>query len=350
MIEKETVFILGAGASKPYGFPTGQELRKKIIQHFEEDLNSILESDRDLFKDEPNFSVSQRAKSFLVQFDESDLPIDLFLSLHSELSSEYEDIGKMAIVMRILKAEEKSYFREAVDSKMNWYKELWRLMRGDIISAGQLAEFKANNVTFITFNYDRSLEHYLYTVLRNSFLSISDPAMSHLLDILNEIPIHHVYGKIDWLIWERGNHIASEYGSPNYYRADIITRLIDNIRIIHDDDRAQGEIAKAQRAIENAKRIYFLGFGFASENLEVLDIPDVFSHSQKIYGTTLGMSENQRMALITKWCDGKKKFRIEALNNTSNTTNCLLIREPKTLEVTLRSCNCLELLNEYPLE
>ena len=30
MITEETLFILGAGASNPYGFPTGKELRSYI--------------------------------------------------------------------------------------------------------------------------------------------------------------------------------------------------------------------------------------------------------------------------------------------------------------------------------
>jgi len=31
MIEKKTVLILAAGASKPYGFPTGEELLREIV-------------------------------------------------------------------------------------------------------------------------------------------------------------------------------------------------------------------------------------------------------------------------------------------------------------------------------
>jgi len=32
MITKPTVLVIGAGASKPYGFPTGQELRDYILE------------------------------------------------------------------------------------------------------------------------------------------------------------------------------------------------------------------------------------------------------------------------------------------------------------------------------
>jgi len=34
MIRQKTVFIIGAGASKPYEYPTGQELRERIISDF----------------------------------------------------------------------------------------------------------------------------------------------------------------------------------------------------------------------------------------------------------------------------------------------------------------------------
>jgi len=34
MIDTPTLFILGAGASKPYGYPTGAELRTDIVKQF----------------------------------------------------------------------------------------------------------------------------------------------------------------------------------------------------------------------------------------------------------------------------------------------------------------------------
>ena len=40
MIEEDTVFILGAGASCPYGFPDGKKLRSEIFDRFERDFNT----------------------------------------------------------------------------------------------------------------------------------------------------------------------------------------------------------------------------------------------------------------------------------------------------------------------
>jgi len=45
MIEKRTVLVLGAGASKSYGFPTGEELLHQIVdinQHSPTKLGDLL--------------------------------------------------------------------------------------------------------------------------------------------------------------------------------------------------------------------------------------------------------------------------------------------------------------------
>jgi hypothetical protein len=47
MIDTETVFILGAGASKPYGYPTGYELKEFIC----EKLLKLISSHKDSFDD-----------------------------------------------------------------------------------------------------------------------------------------------------------------------------------------------------------------------------------------------------------------------------------------------------------
>ena len=44
MLEKKTVFILGAGASKPYNFPTAIELSKDVISNFDSLIISIYET------------------------------------------------------------------------------------------------------------------------------------------------------------------------------------------------------------------------------------------------------------------------------------------------------------------
>ena len=42
MIERKTLFVLGAGASKPYNYPTGRELKTYIVRSFPADFRTIL--------------------------------------------------------------------------------------------------------------------------------------------------------------------------------------------------------------------------------------------------------------------------------------------------------------------
>ena len=46
MIEEFTVFILGAGDSQPYGYPTGSGLRVDIITNLNNDLNNLLKKSK----------------------------------------------------------------------------------------------------------------------------------------------------------------------------------------------------------------------------------------------------------------------------------------------------------------
>jgi len=53
MIKEKTVLILGAGASKPYGFPTGEELRREIIDNYVNDVITYI-------KNNPRIRESQK--------------------------------------------------------------------------------------------------------------------------------------------------------------------------------------------------------------------------------------------------------------------------------------------------
>ncbi len=110
MIREETIFILGAGASKPYGYPTGAELRKKIINKFRNQYhsNTVVFEQINTFKED----LINHSESFLNKFElSSTKSIDLFLSRNPK----FMDIGKLAIKLSIYNSELESKFREKVD-------------------------------------------------------------------------------------------------------------------------------------------------------------------------------------------------------------------------------------------
>jgi len=50
VINENTVLIIGAGASAPYGFPTGSELRSEILKLRIENYENILKSEKPTLK------------------------------------------------------------------------------------------------------------------------------------------------------------------------------------------------------------------------------------------------------------------------------------------------------------
>ena len=195
MISKKTVFVLSAGASWPYGFPTTQELRRKICQEFPVHLEKLISGEGE--SSVLRRAQVQEAKELSAAFSTSSTQsIDLFLARNHKFS----EIGKMAIVLCILQAEDTSCFREDMKhEKQDWYSYLFARMTEQLIEPESFKLFGKNKVAFITFNYDRSLEHFLYESLSNSFGSAPK---EKIIDELNKIPIFHVYGKVAKLLWQ----------------------------------------------------------------------------------------------------------------------------------------------------
>jgi hypothetical protein len=283
VIENNTVFILGAGASAPYGYPTGEQLREYICLHFEDEFGRI--------KDNPSTSVVQE---FCYTFKRSSTrSIDLFLSRNDRFS----EIGKIAILLGIFDAERNSRFREDMSPErrnQDWYSYLFHRMTADLITPKDYIHFGKNNVTFITFNYDRSLEYFLHESLKNSFSQIAD---EEIIRVIKQLRIYHIYGKVAELPWESSNSGATcKYLTPdrdpytNTY--DALKSLAKNIRIVHESN--QDDFPDVRRAIMSAERVFFLGFGYARENMEILGIGRILNDKQDIFGTGLGLLQKER--------------------------------------------------------
>ena len=81
MIKTKTVFILGAGASCPYGFPLGTELRQEICQYYSADISNYLNG---LEQTRPGVIITQevhRAKVFAETFRKLSSQMRQFLFL-----------------------------------------------------------------------------------------------------------------------------------------------------------------------------------------------------------------------------------------------------------------------------
>jgi len=324
MIEEATVFILGAGASAPYGYPVGKDLRDEIIEHFVSDFTSYFRGEdiiqpfnkakRDLVRD---------ALSFVERFRRAHTQsIDLFLAGHAE-DRELTRMGRLAIVFRVLAAERKQImFRKAIENpQRDWYSFILGKLRDKLVTRDDfIGRFCENKFSIITFNYDRSLDHFLFDSLVNAFGGVT-PAI--VKEQLSHVKIIHVFGQIAGLPWQ-DIHIMVPYGGE-LGRVGVAT-LADNLKIIYDDHNNLA-LEEAPKLMAAAKRIFFLGFGYAEENLEILQLPKKDEANTMVYGTAFGLTENER---------GNKRGILRRVMELS----------ADSVELARDDCDCLRLLRE----
>jgi len=295
MIKKKTVLVLGAGASAPYGFPTGAELRKKIINDYDSIATAIGDDGIQYDKE----SLKEVFRFFAYKFrDSGTSSIDLFLSQQEKNDI---DLGKALILSVIRHCEHVSKYNEDiyriqknkdVKKDIDWYKLfLFKLFSG----IQSFEEISFQNLEVITFNYDRSFEFYIYQSLRNwfPFTKIND---KQIIDLINSLKIHHVFGMVDEYPWKFPNNIFANVKN-NFFRFFITPEeafsKINSIRVINEIKKFEENEYK--KIIESAEKVFFLGFGYLEENMKILGYPftNKTNWSPGIFGTCLNKTPQQ---------------------------------------------------------
>lgn len=268
LIREKTVFILGAGASFPYGYPLGEKLKSMICHDI--DYGGIA---RCLYKDKKEIEdCAKGIIKFQQYFSKSPLEsVDQFLKINQE----YANIGKQIIASILYPLENNDYF---VNSRgNNWYRFLWNIIDN------KFENIAANNIHFVTFNYDRSFEQFLFQSLYNSYSG--KKSEEDCAKIINKIDIIHVYGSLAPLVWQdKINGRAYTAGVPN---EDVLLKAIKNIFLIGEERAFTEQQRKIQEIMPEAKYIYFLGFGYDEENMKILG--GNFEKALKIWGTSLNL-------------------------------------------------------------
>lgn len=277
MIEIKTLFILGAGASYPYGYPLGKQLVLDIINDMEDEIffptnelvseqsgvrwtnnasrnngvlyNLNLDSLTTLskkIKDNPNGDFLPPNRYSSPESDEYTFLgtpvikirislIDKFNALRKALkifdpisidaflrdNPSHKIAGKMMIVYSLLKRENPDKFMMSGGSEAdNWYASFLN----DLISdcADDREKLLLNDVSILTFNYDVSLDYYL----SNRFSQIegfqevvdSRDANKKIYEkfLANNLKIEHVYGQIrDGIVNNYGEYFDKNLSENN---------------------------------------------------------------------------------------------------------------------------------------
>lgn len=268
MITKPTVLVLGAGASKPYIYPTGQELKTQIIKDLSGGNHTKIK--QMLRLTDP--LEGGLLKIFLEDFRTSPRSsIDAFL----ESRPEYMNTGKLAIAQALIDFENP----ENLISNVNWYHYLFDHM------GNKFEDFNKNKLSIITFNYDRSLEQFLF----NSLISTYGKSEREVAEALKGLKILHMYGQIGTLPWQKtGVQYSRKYHHEQISDSDLQSSAW-GIRIIHEQNQVD-LFDEAFLLLNEAEYVYFLGFGYHQMNLDRLRIAEVNNVGKTILGTCMNMT------------------------------------------------------------
>lgn len=275
-----TAFILGAGASKPYGFPTAYELRELILGRATGDFLSWADCFRGQFKtvwqdwlrgNLPScMSDSASLQAFQTAFCVSDVySIDKFVFQHER----HAEAAKHYIALILLECEQKK------KPTGGWYGHIWN----EIIIPGATAG--RQTLKFFTFNYDRSLESYLDSVTKTYF---SDPEFGRA--VYDRIEIRHIYGSLGQL---RGPTNTVSYGSRE---PSALQLSASQLRLI--PPRISSRDWPKEDLLE-FERLVFLGFGFDELNMEVLGLTRT-ERPKEIFASCFGLSTARLAAAETR--------------------------------------------------
>jgi hypothetical protein len=271
----KTVLLLGAGSSKPYGFPLGWELKRNIInmgRGFSKDEFDRLGIGRD------------GARALAEDFAASRLPsIDNFLALRDD----YIDLGKKLIAFQLLTAEAQwraASYAVGDDDHLGY---LWSRL-----AQASWSELDFGWLTVVTFNYDRVLQQYLIKAMQPTYKVTEEQAR----DKVSQLNVIHVYGSLGNLFDEHDKTV--EFG-PTMISTPQVHRAAQSIELIPESRDTSRGVVEAQEALLVADVIGILGFGFDELNLRRLDakrtlhrtapVSQVATKDRRIHGSCLRM-------------------------------------------------------------
>ena len=274
MAEKYVVFVLGAGASLPYGFPSGADLIRSIVKKTDNFTQFMASLGYEREKID-QFQTDLR-KSQLVS-------VDNFLRIRKAFAK----LGKAAIAYHMIPRESFDILYEMTKDDEKWFRYLWETIR-----ASKQEQFMNSPIRFITFNYDRSLDLLVFNALETICGTLTPECKEFLCDEF----ITHVHGMLGELREITGKGRKYE----NTQAPGSVNDAAAAIKIAHEAIDSDSGIIRARRIIADAETVIFLGFGFHQENIANLHL-----HAcpvTTLYGTGFGLTppEVLRVQAIVK--------------------------------------------------
>lgn len=339
MFQSKTLFILGAGASLEVGLPTGERLKEiiaeKINIQFDQGIRQY-SGDREIKEILRVVSLQENLSSFKPYLEGAWLLRDalpIAISIDNLLEAHRGDkkaelCGKLGIVKCIQEAEQSSrlytglYTTNKLDAKRisnTWYPEFAKLLTEGVPKSDLSKIF--SNVSFISFNYDRCIEHGLFKMVQ-VYYNLTDDETKNCL---KNLKVLHPYGRLGRLPWQEGSSPIFDFGHDHVDLLESSKQIKTFNEQIHDPD----EISSLRKAFSEAEVIVFLGFAFHKQNLDLLN-PGTPCSAKRIFGTAYGISGSDCKVIIE---DLKSMLEFKYYNST--------------LFEIRNDLKCVDLFNEY---
>lgn len=286
MITKPTVLILGAGASMPYGFLSGEELVKIIEKRDEVYWEKSIRKGKFYLYGGFGYKISDYLTFRRELLKSHQSSVDAFL----EWRSEFMEIGKLVIADILIEHENQETLARKEENR--WYTGLLNRK----LSGSSLEEFTDNKLSVITFNYDRSFEQFLFMTLQSRY---AETSIKKVADVVNKIEIVHVHGTLGRLSWREGDGDIREYETN--ITSETLKVAAGGIKIVTDAELDKSdEFNRARELLLKSEIVFFLGFGYLKANIERLRELDT---SMVIRGTVLGLTDPEidKLSADYKW-------------------------------------------------
>jgi hypothetical protein len=303
MFDRRTVFVVGAGGSAELGLPVGLKLTGLIAGK----VNIGYRNGYDLASGDKGIVTA--TQYFVKKAGQTDpnpyyeagraiaagmpqaISIDNYMHTHAADPLVIQ-MGKFGIAASIIEAEQNSalYLKDQHGAlafgqiKPSWHNTFCKMLlegadRND-------PERIFDNVAFITFNYDRCIEHYVMHAVE-TYLRL-DRATAQ--ELTRKLTVIHPYGQIGKLPWQYDKGVS--YGADLHHSQLIdIAGQIKTFTERVEDDAMMGRI---HQLLSQAEVLVYLGFSYGDMNMRLMSLKN--AGERVIYGTSKGLSSpNQRI-------------------------------------------------------
>lgn len=289
-MEELTAIVVGAGASVPYGLPTGPNLTnhaiKFLTEHSKSDWNDDLERRIDLDDFAKVAAMIRRSRT---------PTIDHYMGRNPKYGSSI----KLAIAGALWELEAKALDPSTIPDD-DWISWLYHN-----ICDGHPSRFCNNKLAFVSFNYDRLPLAIMSTMMANTFDIDCAQAMRICQDASKlDIPeldnrFIHIHGSLASPMSHHSpdhGRTVDRYRLSNRFSETVsghpqkLDSLAQAIKTIHESD---GENKAAVEVLWNATRVVFLGFGYHDLNMKKIGFSGIdierLTKKARIGGTAFGV-------------------------------------------------------------